>query len=104
MNLVFDAITNCRYLEGKRRLDQLNQDELDIMISENPECRAKIDLLLQREAEVTALLSDIGDIENSDLSPDWLLGSVLFGITTHYKLAADGCITVRMVPYIKITG
>jgi hypothetical protein len=27
---------------------------------------------------------------------DWILGTTYFGITTHYKQAADGCISVRL--------
>ena len=50
-----------------------------------------IQKMLQREREARELLAASNVIDSS-----WLLGSHLFGNTTHYKLQEDGSMTIRL--------
>ena len=91
---ILNLIAASRYLAAKLLYDRLheslaqcpNQSLLDKMNADST-----VTAMVTREREARALLA-IGD----GLDSSWILGNVLFGTTTHYKLADDGTMMIRL--------
>ena len=91
---VLSLIPACRYLAAKIVYDRL-KDSLSVspnqsLLEEMTDNKA-IPAMLTRERDARALLA-IGDA----LDSSWILGNTLFGTTTHYKLADDGTLMLRL--------
>ena len=70
----------------------------DVTIKEDDISQVKNKLLMN--SQIQLLLKRIIEIEKAleyhDTSDDWIIGSVLLGITTYYKSHNDNTITIKM--------
>jgi len=111
LEVIADLFAECRYLEGRRQYD---------MLSSADKARAgdKFRVSLERELEIRAVLADaslgggeaaaatgggggsagVADTKSTttQMGGDWIWGSSFFGVETHYKIAPEGDLTVRM--------
>ena len=91
---ILQLTTDCRLLAAKTLYDELLESLVAVpnaKLSDELQNNSTIQQMLQRENDARDLLS-AGNV----LDSSWLLGSVLFGNTTHYKLQEDGTMTVRL--------
>jgi len=91
---VLQLVHECRLLAAKLTYDKLLGS---LEQTPNPPLLARVQAaaasadLVQREQDARELLA-VGDA----LDASWVLGSTLFGTTTHYRLEDDGTMTLRM--------
>jgi len=108
---IIDLIDDCRYLAAKRCYESQSYIEskvnekihVDESSSFTPEeNRKKIDLMLERSKEIECAIARSGsDLAASvfgvpQTNENWILGSILFGISTHYKRIGENDIIVKM--------
>jgi hypothetical protein len=97
MDEVLELIVACRYLAAKEKWDAI---EAQYAAGTLP--ARDVELMTDRRADIDQLLERVVDIEDGLLAgrddPDesWILGLTYLGITTRYKIADDGFISVRM--------
>jgi len=98
LDKVLELIEQCKLLAAKKIygefLSMKNSRPVDEAVEVKfREAKEKIEEMIKRSAEVEEALSawDVSAAGN-----DWTLGSVSFGISTHYKTTADGLVTMRM--------
>ena len=81
----------CRYLAARELWDSLLTSDKNESTSHIQNVhRDLIELMITRSDELRIALA-VSDIDSS-----WTHGITYFGITTHYKLAADGTIQFRL--------
>ena len=99
MEEILQLVTSARYIHAKKKyealteyLQELSLDAEDRVALENQLTHYDpiIKQMLNRAAE-TANTLDVGDVDDS-----WTLAMSYLGVTTHYKTAPDGSITVRL--------